>query len=187
MTEPSQQQAPLPWYRQFWPWFLMALPAAVVVAGITTLVIALRHGDSLVSDNYYRDGLAINKVIAQDQRARELGLEAVVEVSADGQLNIRLYSGAAVSGASTAVPEALTLQLLHPASAESDRHLIVLAASPGRYLGELPPLNAHRYYLRLLPGTLSDRSARHGADWRLQGVVEFGAAQTLRLSPPADI
>ena len=29
----------LPWYRQFWPWFLIALPGTVVVAAIGTLVI----------------------------------------------------------------------------------------------------------------------------------------------------
>ena len=33
----------VPWYQQFWPWFLILLPASVVVAGLTTLVIANRH------------------------------------------------------------------------------------------------------------------------------------------------
>ena len=28
-----------PWYRQGWPWFLIAFPAIAVVAGIATLVI----------------------------------------------------------------------------------------------------------------------------------------------------
>lgn len=29
-----------PWYRQFWPWFIMLLPATVVVASIVTLMLA---------------------------------------------------------------------------------------------------------------------------------------------------
>ena len=39
-----------PWYRQFWPWFLISLPASVVVAGLSTLYIANRHADDLVVD-----------------------------------------------------------------------------------------------------------------------------------------
>ena len=51
----------LPWYRQFWPWFLIALPACVVIAAIATALIASRHADDLVADSYYKDGLAINR------------------------------------------------------------------------------------------------------------------------------
>lgn len=39
-----------PWYRHPWPWLLMLGPAVVVVAGITTLVIAIATADVLVSD-----------------------------------------------------------------------------------------------------------------------------------------
>ena len=37
-----------PWYRQFWPWFIIALPASAVVAGLTTVWIAMQTTDSLV-------------------------------------------------------------------------------------------------------------------------------------------
>jgi hypothetical protein len=30
-----------PWYKQFWPWFLISLPAAVVVASMFTIKIAI--------------------------------------------------------------------------------------------------------------------------------------------------
>jgi len=32
-----------PWYRQFWPWFVFALPAIAVIAGIATVIIAMNH------------------------------------------------------------------------------------------------------------------------------------------------
>ncbi len=28
-----------PWYKQFWPWFLIALPASVVVASLITVTL----------------------------------------------------------------------------------------------------------------------------------------------------
>ena len=52
-----------PWYRDPWPWILMAGPAAVVVAGAITLWIAFASADGLVAGDYYKQGLAINQVI----------------------------------------------------------------------------------------------------------------------------
>ena len=65
-----------PWFRQFWPWFLITLPASVVVAGFATLYIANRHADDLVVDDYYKDGLAINRQLEKKQRAATQGIAA---------------------------------------------------------------------------------------------------------------
>ena len=61
-----------PWYKHFWLWFIILLPASVVVASIITVIIAFQNADSLVADNYYKDGLAINQVIARDKAAAQL-------------------------------------------------------------------------------------------------------------------
>ena len=37
-----------PWYRQFWPWFLICLPASAVIASLYTVSLAFRTTDSLV-------------------------------------------------------------------------------------------------------------------------------------------
>jgi hypothetical protein len=39
-----------PWYKQFWPWFIIALPASVVVASFFTLWLAISNPDQLVLD-----------------------------------------------------------------------------------------------------------------------------------------
>ena len=71
----------LPWYRQPWPWFLIALPAVAVVASTATAVLAVRSNDGVVAD-YYQRGLAINDELARSARAVELGL--TVDVAAAG-------------------------------------------------------------------------------------------------------
>jgi hypothetical protein len=38
----------IPWYRQFWPWFIIALPAAAVLASFVSLWLAVSHPDHLV-------------------------------------------------------------------------------------------------------------------------------------------
>ena len=71
MIEDAEMRgSPSPWYRQFWPWFLIAVPAAAVVMGITTILLALHEPDGLVSDDYYREGLAVNRDLERDQIGR---------------------------------------------------------------------------------------------------------------------
>ena len=50
-----------PWYRQFWPWFLIALPGTVVIASLVTVYIAVNNADPVVDGNYYKHGLTINE------------------------------------------------------------------------------------------------------------------------------
>ncbi len=76
--EPTRSR---PWYREPWPWFLISLPAAAVIAGLITVWIAYRSADGLVVGDYYKAGLAINQTLARDERARDLGLNAAIMIS----------------------------------------------------------------------------------------------------------
>ena len=49
MTELDKNAHP-PWYRQFWPWALIAIPFLTVVASGITLWLAISHPDPLVVD-----------------------------------------------------------------------------------------------------------------------------------------
>ena len=69
---PNATVSALPWYREPWPWLLMAGPALVVVAGLTTAWIAVTHEDGLVADDYYKRGLAINQELRRDSAAVSL-------------------------------------------------------------------------------------------------------------------
>ena len=48
----NTQHSPVtPWYRQFWPWFIIALPASAVVASFFTLWLAISRPDYIVVDD----------------------------------------------------------------------------------------------------------------------------------------
>ena len=51
----TQNNPVTPWYRQFWPWFIIALPASAVVASFITLWLAISRPDYVViDDNEYQ-------------------------------------------------------------------------------------------------------------------------------------
>ena len=47
----------------------MIAPAVAVVCGAVMLWLAITSYDGLVSDDYYKEGLAINQVLRRDKRA----------------------------------------------------------------------------------------------------------------------
>ncbi len=163
------QQARSPWYRQFWPWFIMAFPASAVVAGIATVVIAVRNPDGLVDDDYYQAGLAINKVLARSDQAARLGLQArVLWNREDASLTVVLHGQGPF-------PERLRLRLVHPTRAGFDEEVPLLRQADGHYRGLLarrpPPGNWH---LRLEP---------LDATWRLSGRARLPEMTAWRLAP----
>lgn len=83
----------LPWYRQFWPWYLIALLLLGVFGTSVLIVSAIEHQDPVVVDNYYKEGLAINRTLDQQRAAAAMGLQAQAQYDvADGALTVRLTS-----------------------------------------------------------------------------------------------
>jgi hypothetical protein len=126
-----------PWYRQPWPWLLMSGPAAVLIAGAITTWIAFASADGLVADDYYRQGVGINRVLAREDRARQLGISAEVELHSS-TISVRLRGQA---------PEALFVHLAHTTRAGHDQRLRLVPTQPGVYEAELPPLAAGRWHI----------------------------------------
>lgn len=65
LNSPDQR----PWWRFGYVWLILAGPAAVVVAGLITFFIALTQGDPVIAEDYYRQGININKSVAGDAQA----------------------------------------------------------------------------------------------------------------------
>lgn len=59
--------APRPWWTFGYVWLVISGPAVVVVAGFFTLWLALAYPETLVSEDYYRRGVEINRELAAAQ------------------------------------------------------------------------------------------------------------------------
>ena len=59
-----------PWWKHGHVWLLISGPAAVILAGIATAVIAVRGSDPVVEADYYRRGIEINKTLAAGDKSQ---------------------------------------------------------------------------------------------------------------------
>ena len=149
----ANSATPTPWYREPWPWLLMAGPAIVVVAGFYTLGLAINSADGLVADDYYNQGKAINMMLTRDARASELGYRARMTLLADGRVSVGF------TAASPAVAQ-LHLTLHHPTRSGLDREIVLARGVEGVYSAAMPPVDSARWSI-----TLEDASR----NWRLTG------------------
>lgn len=162
-----------PWYRQTWPWLLMAGPAVVAVAGGVTIWLAVKTSDGLVEDDYYKQGLGVNQRIQRDRQAAALRLSGELMLGDDGR-SVRLML-AAQSGLS--LPAALDLRVTHPTRPGADQRASLAHLGGGMYEAALAAPIAGRWKI-----TVEDLQA----GWRLTGDWNIAQSPVLRLAPGVD-
>ena len=160
-----------PWYRHFWPWFIIALLASSVAASLTTVWISLQTTDSLVVQS--EDGVrnAADRRISAERLASELGLAALVEF----ERSTGVITAVMRSGDLADAPATLELELSHPAFADRDLDVTLTRARPDAegnpvWVGHLSAMPDGRWYVVL----------RSGDDWRLTNEWRGEPSLTLR-------
>lgn len=151
-----------PWYREPWPWLLMAGPAIVIVAGLVTAWLAIKTSDGLVTEDYYKQGLAAGETLARSRHAEELGVSAGLRLAGD-TVRVRLNA----KQPEMVMPPGLIVTLSHPTRAGIDQKSTLRREDAG-YVGELR-LPASGHWLILI-----EDEAR---TWRLMGSVVLPAAK----------
>lgn len=114
------------WYKQFWPWFLITIPALSMVLSFSMLTLAINTDDSLVVDEYYKEGKAINLQLDKVKKARKLGIDTQLSII-DNRIAINFTSGAPASG------EALHLDFYHATLESKDFNLLLTQDAAGIY------------------------------------------------------
>jgi uncharacterized protein len=57
-SEPLEHEV-RPWWKEFYVWMVIAGPVSVILACIVTAFFILRGPDAVVSEDYYREGIAL--------------------------------------------------------------------------------------------------------------------------------
>ncbi|MCY4046154.1 MAG: FixH family protein [Cellvibrionales bacterium] len=156
----TEQHSPKPWYRQFWPWFLLTPLIMTVCLSSYMLRVAFTQDQAVVSDNYYKNGLAINKLMEDLAAAKAMGIKARITFD-DEKLLLAL-------SAVDDLPQDLSVSLVfsHPISRKKDVAVKLQAVGNHQFVGQLPTLDQGKWYLDIESSVSQSLPA-----WRLKKTV----------------
>jgi len=156
-----------PWYRQFWPWFLIAIPLASMVLSINMLRLALNSEDSLVKDDYYKQGKAINFSLKKIKMAKTLGLQTQLKVNPQG-VELIFTQGQVESGA------ALELNFYHVTQKHKDQLLSLTKDASGIYRAPLEQALIGKWQVSLEP---------YDKKWKILQSITLPQQQSISFNP----
>jgi len=166
------QTADKQWYRQPWAWLVAAPLVLVFIVCAILVTVAVRYGDDVVSDDYYKEGKMVNKHFAAESAAVDMGLVANITLDR----NEKFFELSLTEPLSS--NEKIVLKLSHPAQAELDSDFrlrrVALTTYRTETLGSIP---SGRWYVRL-EGYSSSNAA---LAWRLSGETNFTESPSIQL------
>ena len=135
----------LPWYKQAYVWLIILFPSLAVFGGIITIILAVNSEDGLVVDDYYKQGLEINRVLERDQQAQAYQLDA--DINIDPTLEEIAIKLTAMDGFN--FPEQLSVKFLHATRSGFDRDIKLILSEAQTYRGNLAILTAGKWYVHI--------------------------------------
>lgn len=153
-----------PWYRERWPWLLMAGPVAVVLASLASAWVAAGSDDGVVAQDYYKQGLLINQKMRRTPPPAPVA-GATLAVTSDRRLHVQLVDAAAADAR-------VRITFVRPGNRNEQR--IDLVHSGDEWTGTLPELAPGRWIVVLA----SER-------WQLPTTVVAAPFTELRLGSVA--
>jgi hypothetical protein len=163
------------WYKE--PWMLLVLggPVIVVIAAIITGIIAWKGADNVVSKDYYKQGVNINKNLYRDAKASEYNMLGTAQFDrSNGKITLRLEG-------KTTLPAELTFSITSAnkqSEFETAQKIGLTQTQSGIYEGQLqamsrtPTLNLNLWHVQV-----------DGTDWRLTADWHDPAKTSLQLKP----
>ena len=155
------------WYKQFWPWFLIIVPLTSMVLSFTMMKFAFDSEDSMVNDDYYKEGRVINLQLQKIELAKTLNIVTSTKVSSDS-IAVTFTSGAPESG------KAMVLDFFHPTQDFKDFSVTLLRDASGTYRAPLDTQLEGKWQLSLHP---------YEQDWKIQTVLSFPQKDAFVLAP----
>ena len=156
-----------PWYKQFWPWFLICIPLSSLIVGSQVIRLATDGTNSLVVDDYYKEGKGINARLDKIENAIALNIETKLNVQY-GSITLEFVNGAPKTGL------ALKLDFFHVTQESKDFSVLLTRDALGVYRNnEEFPIEG-KWRLRLTP---MDES------WKVQKRISLPQSQAFDFTP----
>ncbi len=165
-----------PWHKYPLVWMMFAIPFSAVIMGVVMIWLALDTDDGLVADDYYKQGMEINRVIKRDKKATELGLSAIIEFDNSARI-IRLQFD---KGLLESFPKSLPLQLQHATRENSDISVLLDHGIGNQYIGHVnQQISEGIWYFEISDGSDVDSgwklNARHHV--RAKNIIQLKSSE----------
>ncbi|MBU2976858.1 FixH family protein [Alteromonas sp. C1M14] len=156
-----------PWYKQFWPWFLIFVPVITVIMGGVLMYFATSTQDSLVIDDYYKEGKAINASLDKETRAKTLNITTELNVDGD-RVAVTFHSGIPADGS------AILITFYHVTLEALDTSLLLTRDAAGVYRGVAERPLEGKWRVTLSP--LNE-------EWKIQNTLLLPLSQPVSFNP----
>jgi uncharacterized protein len=134
-----------PWYKEFYVWMIIFFPMLAVVAGIYTIILAVQSDDGLVVDDYYKQGLEINRTLERDKVAFDYQLDADIKLVQELEEIIVKLSAVA----DFEYPKNLSVSLLHATRSGLDKEVNMILTEDNIYRGNVSKLALGKWYIHI--------------------------------------
>lgn len=165
--DPMEELETKPWYKQFWPWFLICIPLSSFIVGGFVVNFATDGSDSLVIDDYYKEGKSINARLDKIELAKTLNIKTQLSINNDF-IAVEFLSGAPNS------KQALKLDFFHVTQEAKDFQALLSADANGIYRATIDSALQGKWRVRLTP--LDD-------SWKVQKTIVLPSASTISFNP----
>ena len=173
-----------PWFRQPFVWMVIAIPLSSVIVGMVMLWLSIVSFDGMVADDYYKQGLQINRVLDREHAALAAQLSGTLKLR---RADSRLVLTSAQHG--YRLPGQVQVRLSYATSAGQDvaftmTHSAALAED--EYVGPALNLPQGRWYVYVSANAGEGEGADGGRDtsaWRLSGTLSTPGNGVVLVSP----
>tara|TARA_R110000782_G_scaffold247564_3_gene334372 strand:- start:6006 stop:6494 length:489 start_codon:yes stop_codon:yes gene_type:complete len=141
-----------PWFKEYYVWLIILFPMLAIIGGIATTILAVKSDDGLVVDDYYKQGLEINRTLERDRAASSYLLDAEINlINEQGIVFIQLKSSENFN-----FPTSIQVSFLNATRSGLDKTTNLFLTENNLYRGALSRLPVGKWYAHI-----------EANDWRL--------------------
>ena len=145
MTTVKNENKITPWHKEQYVWLIIFFPLLAVIGGIVTIILAVKSNDGLVVDDYYKQGLEINRTLERDQSAIKYELAADIElIPSIEEVVVQLTANSEFN-----YPDRIQVAFLNATRSGLDQQTLLNQAEDHTYRGSLPVLPTGKWYVHI--------------------------------------
>ena len=158
-----------PWYKEPWPWVLIAIILIPMIVAAVRISIYNDYKVEMVVDDYYKKGKAINQEFDREKLAKTFGISALVNFEGHNIVLDMNHNGQAPEIAS------LMISFYHSTQGFKDFSLMATARADKKFSAVLPDQDlAGKWQLTIEP---------HDKKWKIQKNIILPSDEQIIITP----